>query len=362
VRNVQALDVLLRRPVIRVAGERFAASPSSLQLRISICMQKVMQLISCRRMDPFDVKPVDWLGEHAPSTCQSNDEDLLQSRYFPKTFLTDCYSPGYSRRPGAVNRRSLSSILTWDSRDHDQEGHNDLGISQSSPYSNEGNAIAEDTVSDNGQIPDFASSYLHQPRIVQTPQSPARISSMGVADYQPLLSTDCICSRQSFDSIMRDYLQLIYPLVPVVHLPTFLKDLENHREQSDPTFLVFLAAICVLVVANIPKRFHEYRIMDEFFPFQSRLEMINFCYQLALQHRKVDYLDHSSHMKWATSYMLSIGYHSIRLTNRGNILFMECNHHLRMLGCLRASSFEGLSCIETQLRKKALLLSLTADL
>lgn len=49
----------------------------------------------------------------------------------------------------------------------------------------------------------------------------------------PGFPTDELCSRPLINMLMADYLDLVYPLVPVVHRPSFRHDLASNRDVAD---------------------------------------------------------------------------------------------------------------------------------
>lgn len=173
-----------------------------------------------------------------------------------------------------------------------------------------------------------------------------------------LFSTDSICSKYTFDTMIHDWLELVYPLVPIVHRPTFRQQLEAHRETSDPIFFSLLSCICASLIATIPSSFKKYRELDESFRFRTRLEMVDFCHELAVKSRGPDYFDESTQEKWSIAYLLAAAYGNLRYFNRCLMFATEGRHHMRRLGCQVASSYSGLSKVEEQLRKRSLWLSL----
>ncbi|KAK7420512.1 hypothetical protein QQX98_002710 [Neonectria punicea] len=171
----------------------------------------------------------------------------------------------------------------------------------------------------------------------------------------PRLPTDELCSRALLNIIMNDYLDLIYPLVPVVHRPSFRVDLASNRDLTDPEFLAIVIAIAALTVGLLPSRFPVYRAMapDVAMRFETRMAMINCCVDMCMRVRNYNYWDHVSLRKWAVCYLLSVGCFQTGQTNRSRMLEVESMQIGRLLGLHRISDYDGLNCIETQLRKKA---------
>lgn len=171
----------------------------------------------------------------------------------------------------------------------------------------------------------------------------------------PRFPTDELCSRALLNIIINDYLDLIYPLVPVVHRPSFRADLASDRDCKDPDFLCLVISLAALTVGLLPSRFPVYRAMapEVAMRFETRTAMINCCSDICMRLRDHKYWDHISLRKWAVCYALSISFFQTGQTNRSRMLEVESTQVGRLLGLHRISDYNGLNCIETQLRKKA---------
>ncbi|KAL1857546.1 hypothetical protein Daus18300_010304 [Diaporthe australafricana] len=167
--------------------------------------------------------------------------------------------------------------------------------------------------------------------------------------------TDELCSRALINILMADYLDLIYPLVPVVHRPNFRHDLANNRDISDPDFFALLVSLCALTVGLLPSRFRDYRAIDPGagVHFETRTALINCCAEICTRQRTASYWDRVNHRKWAVSYVFSVACFQTGQVNRSRMFDVEYLQLSRLLGLHRMSEYEGLNCIETQLRKKA---------
>lgn len=171
----------------------------------------------------------------------------------------------------------------------------------------------------------------------------------------PRLPTDELCSRRVLNIIMGDYLDLIYPLVPVVHRPTFRAHLSTHRDVTDTEFLEILLALTALTVGLLPSRFPHYQSMapEVSSRFSTRSAMINSCVEICMSLRTPTYWDQINQRKWAVCYLLSVGCFQTGQTNRSRMLEIEATQIGRLLGLHRISDYEGLNCIDAQLRKKS---------
>lgn len=165
--------------------------------------------------------------------------------------------------------------------------------------------------------------------------------------------TDRLCDRSLFVIILEDYLELLYPSIPIVHRPTFHHDFSQGRDLSDDDFLGLTIAICAVLIATMPRKFQEYQSGHTPLQFQTRTEMVHRCREITVSLQDSNHYDVISLNKWAIPYLLSIAYFQIGQHNRARMLEVEAIQLARLLELHNPSSHVGLSCIETQLRKKA---------
>ncbi|KKY27971.1 putative quinate utilization pathway activator [Phaeomoniella chlamydospora] len=151
---------------------------------------------------------------------------------------------------------------------------------------------------------------------------------------------------------MNDYLNHLYPLIPVVHRPSFCQDLASNRDTNDTDFLGLIIALCATVVAALPSKFKEYRLSRTPIRFETREEMINCCHAMLLNLRGPHYFDEINFRKFAASYLMTIAFLQLGEYNRARMMEVEMMQLGRLLHIHKISEYEGLNCIETQLRKK----------
>lgn len=162
-----------------------------------------------------------------------------------------------------------------------------------------------------------------------------------------------LCTWPLLEIMVNDYMELLYPIMPVVHRPTFQRDLLQRRDLWDIGFSNLLTAMCATVVASVPSRFKKYELLDEKLLFSSRTEMVHRCYDILHHSRSPDYFDTISIDKWATSYLIYQAYFHIGQYNRARMLGVETMQLVRLLNVHDVASYSGLNYIEIQLRKKA---------
>lgn len=171
-----------------------------------------------------------------------------------------------------------------------------------------------------------------------------------------------LCSPELMRTALRDYLELLYPTIPVVHIPSFLIDLDANRHAIDASFLCLTFSLFALVVAMLPRKFEHYRNIDSGFglEFADRRQLVDRVHSLVLENQAVDYFDDLTTTKWASAHTRMTAYACLGFWSRAAMLRAEAETIVLELKCHRVSSYAGLDKIETQLRKKIFWMTLTA--
>lgn len=177
----------------------------------------------------------------------------------------------------------------------------------------------------------------------------------------PSLNTDYFCPRPLFELIIKIFLNQIYPVCPVVHRPSFVRDLEAHREQHDRDFFAFCIRICGFVVATMPRYFHFFRKRFPEFKFSDFRSMCRYALDLSDAALGFGWIDAGDpFLQWANTYLSTmIGYYAQTDRNRtyadaeamaGIVKSHRWNHY--------PESFKGQTLIGIELRKRAVFLTL----
>ena len=148
-----------------------------------------------------------------------------------------------------------------------------------------------------------------------------------------------------------DYLLCIYPLIPVVHRPSFCFALHEDRDNDDDDFLGLLIAICAIVVALLPSKYEGYRSLDLSMAL-SRAEVLDRCHGFLTALRRPDFFEKIGFSKWAASYLMAIAFFQVGKPNHARMIEVESMQLGRLLDLHRVDKYEELDCIEKQLRKK----------
>jgi hypothetical protein len=165
-------------------------------------------------------------------------------------------------------------------------------------------------------------------------------------------ATDSLCPREMVLWMLDDYLTSLYPLIPVVHRPSFRRAISMNQDNNDLDLRGLIYGLCAAVVGTMPSKYLAYRSHKPPLNFSSRQDFIDHAYTVLLQLRGPDFFDEISYKKFATSYLFDIAYLQIGNANRARMIEVECLQLGRMLNLHRITEYRGLNHIETQLRKK----------
>ena len=193
------------------------------------------------------------------------------------------------------------------------------------------------------------------PNVLPPPQYshdlPVSIHSHDV-DSPNSQSTDALGDRITIKVIVADYFQYIYPLVPLVHRPSFQRDFAANRDHADDDFLSLIYGICALTVASLPSKFQRYQNGRTSPSHVSRKAMVYTCYDESLRLKKHEYYDEITYIKFATHWMSYLAFFHVTEYNRARMVELEAKQLARCLNLHNVSEYGALDCIEIQLRKK----------
>jgi hypothetical protein len=126
----------------------------------------------------------------------------------------------------------------------------------------------------------------------------------------------------------------------------------------DGVFAALVTVICGSVVAIIPRKFEECQKMEQPLRFDTRTEMLVACCQSIISSRSTDNFDEPDIQKWAVAYMVQVAYYYLGHDNRMSFWNAEAGQIARLRRFEDTAILPDLSCIEMQLRKKAVWLML----
>lgn len=173
----------------------------------------------------------------------------------------------------------------------------------------------------------------------------------------------CLSSQSTWNKVSQDYLNFVYPLIPVVHIPTFLAAVDENRAASNVSFSCLQLSIFSIVIAMVPQRFEHYKNLDETLYYNynitNKWQAVNQSHDIFDLIKASTFYDNPTMETWATTYLFGAAYACLNNPARSNLyrshaytIMLSMNFHL-------VNSYIGLNFIETQLRKKAMWMTLT---
>jgi hypothetical protein len=105
---------------------------------------------------------------------------------------------------------------------------------------------------------------------------------------------------------MQDYLDVLYALIPLVHIPSFVKDLRNGKHHHDLTFQMVCLSICACIFGILPHKFEYYINKDASIDYTDRRAAIADIHRALVMARPLEYYDDLSHEKWAIVFLMSV--------------------------------------------------------
>lgn len=154
--------------------------------------------------------------------------------------------------------------------------------------------------------------------------------------------------RQSID----EYFATIYPLLPVVHEPSFRRDFASSRLDNDKVFFSLVMCVCVVGPVLLPRRFLEYKKYPKEFDHDSPGDLARRCERIVLSLRDVEYSEQPTNEKCAIAYLLAFFCGNTGFVGKARVYWGELGGYLNSMRASSPSSYKGLGHIEAQVRKK----------
>lgn len=166
------------------------------------------------------------------------------------------------------------------------------------------------------------------------------------------LLVEHLCPRDVFLAIIDDYLDLVWPLLPLVHRPSFASSLSTHSYATDPASFRLCITLCAVTVASIPRKFEQYGGSR----YSDVAAMVDRACHLVLLSRvqsAPDWQNQPAMGNMLVSIMLSMASHYAGRHNQGWGYASEAIQFFQALELYRKEGYEKLTILEGQLCKRA---------
>lgn len=183
----------------------------------------------------------------------------------------------------------------------------------------------------------------------------------GSTIYDLPRALEAFCSHQLAMLLVQHFVDHLYPLFPVVHLPTFQTSLEQGTHKRDTSACSLLVSIIVTTLCAIPKMTSICKEADSQFTFMSPREVLEAGERLILQIRPSDHYDMLTLDKWACTYLLTVANAHLGHMQRSIMHHSEATTMVSEMRLHKVETYKTLNAIEAQLSKKALWMNFTSE-
>ncbi|KAE9370012.1 hypothetical protein N431DRAFT_468098 [Stipitochalara longipes BDJ] len=191
-----------------------------------------------------------------------------------------------------------------------------------------------------------ASSSLEQPPVLDTL---LYLLPINEASYR--VTIEHLMPFTAFQLIMDDYLSFVYPVIPVVHIPSFQRRLSARDYNRDPVFLRFCLSISAVTVSSMPRKISVYG----FGHYEDSRQFVTRAYLLVMASRYTnssDWADTPSMDTLLCSYLLSCASHYTEKPSRAWMLMNESLQNCRNLEIWNRDGYQMLSIIDSEICKR----------
>ncbi|KAH7101400.1 fungal-specific transcription factor domain-containing protein [Auriculariales sp. MPI-PUGE-AT-0066] len=170
--------------------------------------------------------------------------------------------------------------------------------------------------------------------------------------YRPH-SIDTIAPRQQIEMIMGLFFDVVYPLRPCIHKPSFLADFASHREETDAIFFALIMSTVASTLVQLPR---------SYLPMQRAevRQLAQACYE-ASRHVLVGSYNLPTSTHVVIRYLDTVYQFCLGLDAASHASFGEAQQLALTLHMHEETSYDGLDPIESEIRRRTFWLLFNAD-
>lgn len=133
-----------------------------------------------------------------------------------------------------------------------------------------------------------SSPGLHSPEDTRSIFSGPSTTTATTPGTSTTYATDSLCPREMVLWMLDDFLTSLYPLIPVIHRPSFRRSIAMNQDKEDSDLRGLIYGLCAAVVGTMPSKYLAYRNHTTPLQFESRQKFIDHAYTVLLQLRGPD--------------------------------------------------------------------------
>ncbi|KUJ16498.1 uncharacterized protein LY89DRAFT_84873 [Mollisia scopiformis] len=161
-----------------------------------------------------------------------------------------------------------------------------------------------------------------------------------------------LCPMTTFHSIIEEFLENLYSIAPLIHVPSFNSQVSECLYLKDARFLCLCLSICAMTISSLPRKASIYLPGH----YQSSREMVSRAYQLVIASRLAtspDWADNPSSNDMNCSLLLGMASHYTQCPKRAWSLINESIHCCRSLSLYHENGYKEMTTIEIEINKRA---------
>lgn len=172
---------------------------------------------------------------------------------------------------------------------------------------------------------------------------------------RPLVDTtlNAFCPHTTFSEIITDFLELVYPVLPIIHRPSFQHLYETDEHVRSPSFMRLCLSVAAATIASLPRKLCAY---SQGTTYSSVAEMVKRAIQMVHISRAMEEPDYASYPTIEllnSSLLLSVASHYVALPDQGWLFANEAMLFTRTMGLSGIEGYKDVPLIEAELRKRA---------
>lgn len=179
--------------------------------------------------------------------------------------------------------------------------------------------------------------------------------------YDLAHEVDTFCAKPVVDYLVQSFLDDLYPLTPIIHIPSFVADVKDNRQSRDLKFFFLLISVLVATVCTLPGAFEQCKQLDGSFRFTSRKDMLEAGSQLTCQLRQPDYFDDLTLEQMASTFMLMFAHAQQGMFRRSIMLHSEVTMIIHQMELHLVGTYHKYNKIQQQICKRALWMNFTTE-
>lgn len=176
--------------------------------------------------------------------------------------------------------------------------------------------------------------------------------SLSLQHLVALVAIKHLCPLAVFQTVTKDFLEHLYPIAPLIHVPFFSSQIQERLYPTNPNFLRLCLSLCAIPIASLPRKANIYR----FGYYASTKDMVNRACQLVAASRiatSPDWAESPSFNDLICSLSLGMASHYAQCPSRRWALINESIHCCRSLGLYHKDGYRDLNAVEIEIGKRA---------